>query len=357
MYINEITKILNTLLVPKFMSKYFKYCAKTPIKISETWKYMLQSIKYRFLNEFNRGDELHYLRDDIYTQDTYETQCWEQMQGSVELMNDEEMQTTVSLGPDDSEQSVFPGLLKIMIFFYQTNVLFKIYTGSRSYGFINILQETIAALFNLRTDGTFAQDLSWCPFSNLQPVPKVLLKFTFIIYLFFLIFLTYISCKVSRLLKITATELNNTRLLCCILRLVFISYAGITAPCFSLLSCVQLGHHGKVLFIDGSIQCYRWWQMIVICVVCCWIVPFPVTIYMSSQLLHKNMLSAKHFFLSLIFPLPAICRWLYNYHKYGRKDHEDIENLSQDVQDILQIMEGPFRKPNNSAVDKSYRLS
>ena len=357
MYLNEITKILKALLIPKFMSKYFKYYAETPIKISETWKYMLQSIRHRFSNEFNRGCEQHYLTDDIYIQDTDETQCWEQMQGSVELLNDEEMQSTVSLGQDDSEESVLPGLMKIIIFFYQTNVLFKIFTGSKSRGFINVFQETVTALFNLRTDGTFAQNLSWCPLNNLQPVSKVLLKSTFIIYQFFLIFLAYILCKAGRLINITTTKLYNTRLLCCILRLVYISYAGITVTCFSLLSCVQLGHHGKVLFIDGSIQCYRWWQMIVIRMVCCWIVPFPVTIYISSQLLHKRMLSAKHFFLSLLFPLPAICCWLYNYCKNCRKDHQDIENLSQDVQDILQITEGPFRKLNNSAVDKSHRLS
>ena len=77
-------------------------------------------------------------------------------------------------------------------------------------------------------------------------------------------------------------ELNNSWLLSCILRLIFISYAGITLASFSLLSCVHLGHFGKVLFIDGSIPSHRWSQMVVICVVCCWIVRFQL-LFMQHQ--------------------------------------------------------------------------
>ena len=356
MYTNEITKTLKVMLVPIFMSTYLKYCTETPIKIPEICKYMLHHISIRFVSGFNGGCEIQYLTDDVYVQDTGNEEESEQMQGWVELVNDEEMQSIVSIGKVDSEDNVFPGLLRIVLFFYQTNVLFKIYTGSKSHGLVQMFQETMSALFNLRIDGAFAQNLSWCPIDNLQPVSKVLLKSFFILCLFFLTFLVFLLCKAGRLLKIITTKLNNARLLCCILRLALISYAGITAACFSFLSCIQLGHLGKVLFIDGSISCYRWWQMIVICVVCFWIVPFPVTIYTSSQLLHRNILSANQIFLCLLFPLPAICYCLYTCYKTASKDNDDVENLSQDARDILQIIEGPFRRLDNFSVDTSYRL-
>ena len=217
MYTNEITKTLKVMLVPKFMSTYLKYCTETPIKIPEICKYMLHYIRIRFVNGFNGGCEIQYLTDDVYVQDTGNEEESEQIQGWVELVNDEEMQSVVSIGKVDSEDNVFPGLLRIVLFFYQTNVLFKIYTGSKSHGLVQMFQETMSALFNLRTDGAFAQNLSWCPIDNLQPVSKVLLKSFFILYLFFLTFLVFLLCKAGRLLKIISTKLNNARLLCCIL--------------------------------------------------------------------------------------------------------------------------------------------
>ena len=255
------------------------------------------------------------------------------------------------------KKNVVPGLLKIVIFFYQTNILFKIYTGSKSGGLIHALQESMSTLFNLRTDGTFTQDLYWCPINNLRPVSKVLLKSSFIIYLFLLLLLVFILYKAGRLLKIVKdTSPFSSRLLCCILRLVFISYSGITVTCFSLLSCVQLGYFGKVLFIDGSISCYKWWQMIIIFVVCWWIVPLPVTIYASSKLLHNNRLSAAKLLLCLLFPLPAVCYWIYTCYKTPRKGLEPVELLTQDVQDVLQIMEGPFKKMKANGEEKNDRL-
>ena len=95
--------------------------------------------------------------------------------------------------------------------------------------------------------------------------------------------------------------------------------------------------------------------MIVIFVVCCWIVPFPVSIYASSKLLHDNLLSAKKLFW-LLFPLPIICYWLYTCNRRPNRVLEHEELLSQDVQDVLLIMEGPFRMLKANGAEKNYRL-
>ena len=82
------------------------------------------------------------------------------MQSNIEPVSDEEIQSMVALHKDDGEEDFFPGLLKIILFFYQVNVLFKINVGSRSDGFVHLLQEVVSILFNPRTDGTFAQNFS-----------------------------------------------------------------------------------------------------------------------------------------------------------------------------------------------------
>ena len=354
MYLDEITKSLKSLLVPVCISNYFKYSIKTPIKISEICKDMLQFFKYKVSNEVIQDCQTDY----VLVQEEDDEEQFERLQSNIEPISDEEIQSTVALCKENSEHNFFPGLLKIIVFFYQVNVLFKINIGSKSEGLVNSVQEVVSILFNLRTDGTFAQNFSWCPFNSLQPVSKVLLKSSFIIYLFLLIFFAFLSRKIGKLLRITGREMNSCRLLYCIARLSFISYAGITVACFSLLSCIQLGHLGKVLFMDGSIPCYQWWQIIVISVVFCWIVPFPFTIYASSKLLRNNMISSNQFLLCLLFPLPAACYWLYKWNKNAGEEleHDDEELLSEDVQDILQILEGPFRELDTSGAGKSYRL-
>ena len=260
MYISEITKAFTALLIPTFFLKYLKSSKNTTIRVSEVCKRLLKILKSKFPNVFNRGCEMQYMTDDVQVPNSETEEPFLSSQENFQLVSDEEMQSIVASLKADNEEDVFPGLLKIVIFFYQTNVLFRIYSGSQTGGFIHALQEAISTLFNLRTDGTYTQDLHWCPVHNLRPVSKVLLKSSFIIYLFFLLLLVFILCKTGKLLNIVkGTNLNNSRLLCCILRLVFISYSGITMACFSLLPCVQLGYLGKVLFIDGSISCYQWW--------------------------------------------------------------------------------------------------
>ena len=352
MFINEITKILNACLVPSYFLSYFKYINKAPFHISEICHHMKNVMKATFSHKFYQGRQIQYLTNEVLVEEVDDKEPCKNMLNDAEYVCNEEILRVVALQNFKNEEDIFPGLLKVIIFFYQTNLLFKVYTGSNSDSILHILQEGVSTLFNLRTDGTFTQALSWCPFDNLQRVSKILLKCSFIMYLHLLIMFAFLICRIGKLLNITGLESNHSRLFCCTLRLIFISYAGITTACFSLLSCVELGHHGKVLFIDGSIQCYKWWQLMIVGIVCCWIVPFPVTVYASSQLLHKNMLSAKQFLLCSFFPLPVICYWLFTCLKDSSRELSHREVLSQEVQDVLQIMEGPFRK-----VKKKYPIS
>ena len=52
--------------------------------------------------------------------------------------------------PKDESESFFPGLLKIVFFFYQTNLLLKVYSGEKSHNFSHFLEEMVTTLFNLR---------------------------------------------------------------------------------------------------------------------------------------------------------------------------------------------------------------
>ena len=165
--------------------------------------------------------------------------------------------------------------------------------------------------------------------------------------------------KLYKLISPESFKLNNNRLFCGSLHLIFISYSGIVAACFSLLSCVQLYQRGTFLFIDGSIECYTGWQILVSFVAVCWVIPFPVAIYASVWLLHNDVLSVRGFYFCLLLPLPTVCFWLYIrfwcYHK-NRSESIHLPVMSQSIMKILNTLEGPFRKSKCTDESSKCRL-
>ena len=348
MYMNETVNFIKTILITK-KSRDISRLTKILRQVSQFTISKLKKI-------FTRTTEMQYLTNDVSIDESNSQGSYKQIQRDVKTFTDYPVED------DNKTISVFPGLLKIIIFFYQTNLLFKIQTGTKSHRFIHLLQEVMSTTFNLRVDGIFAQDLSWCPVANLRPVSKLLLKNSFVFYLFILVILTFVLLKLGKSFKIIGTDSyvsNKSRLLCCSLRLILISYAGITKTCFSLLSCIQLDSIGRVLFIDGSITCYNQWQMIVIFIVSFWVCPFPIAIYTSSYMLRDHMLSTRSFLLCLMFPAPSVCYWMYvKVCGYNKTEVQQEENAFERKikKDALEIMEGPFRNSRKGNTDNKYRL-
>ena len=76
----------------------------------------------------------YHLTDDVHVQHENSKERFD----NVELVSDEGLQSYAVSRRDAIEVNVFPGLLKIVIFSYQTNVLFKVYTGSKLSDFVII---------------------------------------------------------------------------------------------------------------------------------------------------------------------------------------------------------------------------
>ena len=369
MYMDQTANIIKALLIPNFMFQFIKHRLENPVRMSESFHGIIKKIKLKFKKKFSRNYQLQYITNDICIEETENEDTNEEIRNDVQFVSDEDMPlvmeqniTTCNKRRDDKTINFLPGLLKVLIFFYQINILFKIQAGSKSVGFALILKEVVYSVFNLRIDGIFTQGFSWCPISNLRPVKKIIMKNAFIVYLFTLVSFIFIVFKMARTLKVIGKnnyESTKSRLLCCILRLILISYASITTTCFSLLSCVQLGPLGSVLFIDASISCYRWWQIVIIFAICFWVTPLPIAIYVSSHLLHRKILSLRTLILSLLFPMPAMLYWLYIWVCCRKKTSTviaDISLLDGSTKEVLKIMEGPFRKSRDCNSENEYRI-
>ena len=347
-YLKEAAKLCTNLLIPKQVLVLIKHIF--------TNTNVLCNVKETYRAWKNRYLEGVLITNDICCESSGHEEV------HVELLDTKGFLDTSY--PNKSDSDLFPGLLKVIIFFYQASVLFKVDSKGNSYGFLHILQELTVTLFNLRTDGLFFQNFSWCPFDNIHPVLKLLFKTSFILCLFIALFFIFLMLKILRLCKNDSnynSQAKYSRLYCCVLRLTLISYATITVTCFSLLSCVNLGSIGKVLYIDGSIECYQWWQFIVIAIICIWIVPYPIAVYGTSWLLHRKKLSAGWFLLSTLLPFTTIIHWMYicitSRKKTGVRSELETENiLNEHTNEMLDVLEGPFRKYHGSHINNNYRL-
>ena len=277
---------------------------------------------------------------------------------SPESIRYEAMQIELQDQMEESE-GCFPGLLKIVFFFYQANILIKVHSGAKSHKFANFLKEVVTTIFSVRAEGLFFQNISWCPFYSFKPVHKLLFKTSFVFYMFTVISALAFSCKIFRLVKPNYdTKAFYSRLNCGILRILLISYSTVTVSCFTLVSCVELGSFGKVLYIDGTIKCFSWWQYLVIAIICIWIALYPAAIYASSSLLHNNQLTKRKYLLSILIPLPTVLYWILIKicHRKVNDDRAEDAPLDVNTREMLNVLEGPFRKRHGTNKSISYKL-
>ena len=132
MYLDEITNAVEVLLIPNFVLRYFRRSAKGQIKI------VLSKLHRQILlikQKCSPFHQIQYITDDICMESLENEENFNEIQSTTELLSDSEMheerQGDVSLN-EESGVNIFPGLLKIITFFYQSNVLLKIYSGSKS---------------------------------------------------------------------------------------------------------------------------------------------------------------------------------------------------------------------------------
>ena len=177
----EVANLFITVLVPKSFRQ-------------SSDKNIFDSIKDSLKNLFHQNPPAQVLMNDI---------CCEQSEAEdvhPELLDTTEY-TTERMNCIKPHTALFPGMFKIILFFHQSSVLFKVFSTTKSHEFTRIIQEIIATLFNLRIDGIFFRDISWCPFDNLQPVSKVLLKASFILYLFAIIVFIFLIFKIFKMIR------------------------------------------------------------------------------------------------------------------------------------------------------------
>ncbi|XP_032231795.2 uncharacterized protein LOC116614673 isoform X2 [Nematostella vectensis] len=201
------------------------------------------------------------------------------------------------------------GYLKILFYFYQVGSLLMVNSASCPFG-SNQLFRFLLGLFNLQLHLGGSNGLL-CPFPGINAVTKELLMATQVIGVLVAVPLWYIAHRAW----CTATKRPpppTGPYLGAALETMLLGYASLATTSLKLLQCVPLSS-GRRLFIQGEIQCYQWWQYLLLGFVCVHVVPFVLFLAFCGRWLQKGTVSAPGLVTGCMIPLPYLCYRLVRY--------------------------------------------
>ena len=120
------------------------------------------------------------------------------------------------------------------------------------------------------------------------------------LYLVLTVWLLYLILKfTSKFLKKTSNiwaKFKSCLLRAFLLGMLF-SYQNLVIGAFTLVRCVNT-ENVKVLHIKGDVQCYNWWQYLVMCYILFFIIPVFLVLSHFPHYIKDKYMSVKTFILS-----------------------------------------------------------
>lgn len=189
----------------------------------------------------------------------------------------------------------------------------------------------------------------FCFVSSMSPSTKLLLKVLLVPYVLLIFALIYLIFKCIRKLRKSPNILNHdsSKHFQCkiaagfVLALLF-TYQNLATTSFQLLNCVPLGDD-NVLFIDGNIVCYEYWQYGVLSYAIVCVVPFCLVLLIGPGLLKDSLIALPQFFCACLLPLPFIIYWIYLLIKLKGNRSTNPHQISDEAQSVWNILQSPFR--------------
>ncbi len=222
-----------------------------------------------------------------------------------------------------------------------------------------VLKTVLAGLFKFQLD-VFELIEEVCAVPNMTAVPKVGTKALIVPFVVLVFSAMYIlSCCVRltqhktydragpesrRILQTPKVRKSfSTRLSSGFILALLFTFQKMGTTVFVLLNCVPVQGE-NVLFIDGTVTCYQYWQYGVMAYAICCVTPFFLILLVGPGLLSRRRIHLGEFFLACLFPLPALLIW--TCRRLWRDSEESRfrgKPLPDDVRAVLDVLQGPFR--------------
>ena len=235
------------------------------------------------------------------------------------------------------------GIFTLIVSFYQIKQLMNVdvqYKNSTDFSFVTF----IADCLNLEMVAVTYS--SYCAMSNLDAVSKAFIKsylltatliMAALINYFITRVLHFFSSKLGRISSLKASE----RLGVCFIRILMLSYKNMASATLILLNCVEVSGV-RVLFIQGDMKCYQWWQMVLAVFFFTWILFFPLSLKVSYNMFMKDEISFLRFMLCLMVPFAVVVNYRLNRNVVS-VDLQKSRNTYEVKEILREIFEESYR--------------
>ena len=280
----------------KFAKFWLIYC--TYVLILATFLYYMKDL----ITLIKTGSSKFIITFKLYTK--------ENTNGSeMDIMND------VNQAEEKQEKKphfTASGIFTLIVSFYQIKQLIRVDGQYKNFSFItfftNCLNLEIVAV-------TYS---SYCPMSKLNAVSKSFIKsYLLTATLLIVCLINYFISEVFHFFRSSLGRLSSLkpsdRLGISVIRVQMFSYKNMASASLLLLTCAQ-GYKWPdlVLWIQGDIKCYQWWQLVITVFFFSWILFFPLSLKISFNMFMKDEISLAKFILCLMVPFAVAVNYCIN---------------------------------------------
>ena len=242
----------------------------------------------------------------------------------------------------DEESNSDGGYVKIIFYFYQAADL--LLASNTSLRFVEgKSKDILVGVFSFRQ--SFSSNGLICPFPGLTVVTKQLFSASYVFGTCLMIGVFYFLHKgVQRCRKKEAPTFSPY--MAGILQTMLLGYKTLASVSFELLRCVPIGSE-KLLFLDGNIVCFQWWQYILIAYVVAFVMPFVFVLILGCYKLHNGSLSVTKFLLACFFPFPFLLYWLFLFLVCVKRNAAQTDTATRRMSNrsVETTLFGCFKKP------------
>ncbi len=206
--------------------------------------------------------------------------------------------------PSETKQNEFMKYVQILFFYVQDATLFKVHLpqqGEQNESFvIKLFQFSPEVLTTLFTDIS-----NLCIGLGTSSVTKILLSSLFGTCVIVFISLFYLGHECLSFCAQKSSKKLRAWLVQSFLLVILFSYQKQVLGAFSLVHCVSIGNR-IVLYVQGEIECYTWWQNVVQCYIVSTIVPLFAFLSYCPLHVENRAMSVKMFIIGCLFPVPVM---------------------------------------------------
>ncbi len=258
------------------------------------------------------------------------------------------------LGINSSGDGEDKGYFGIVTYFVQMSAVMRVALEfdnvDQSKSVLDVITMYINRILNFELSEI---SFNFCPVSGLTTRGKHIYKLIFLVGIFLSWLAIYLfvvmvkkCCKSEKHKTLIYAEQFRIKLVKGVAEIIKYTYVGFCSAIFMSLVCVKL-RENFVWWYDASNVCLERWQLAMVLFGAVFALPFPVSLYLSLQLLKEKRIKSIPFVMCCLCPLGSLIA-LYVIKVCCKVEQHTVQ-LTESSKALLSVMQGPYRQDDNHA--------